>query len=76
MKKKFVPPKIASRINLKNDIFQKHKKQNRKLSTTKSRQHTHILLTTQKVVALYFKDVKSEELLSTQYQKLVKTTKL
>ena len=60
----------------KNDIFQKHKKPNQNLSTSKNRQHTHKALTIQKFVALYFKDVKTEETFSTQYQKLVKTTKL
>ena len=53
--KKFVPQKIASRINTKNDIFQKHKDQNQKLSTPMNRQQTHKALTTQKIVAVYFK---------------------
>ena len=39
-------------------------------------QHTHNAITTQKNVAVYFKDVKTEETFSTQYQKLVKTTNL
>ena len=67
---------MASRINTKNDIFQKHKDQIQKLSTTMNRQHTNNALTTQKIVAVYFKDVKTEEKFSTQYQKLVKTTNL
>ena len=50
----------------KNDIFQKHKKQNQKLSTTMNRQHTHKALTTQIKVAVYFKDVKTEETFSSQ----------
>ena len=53
--KKFVPQKIASRINTKNDIFQKHKDQNRKLSTPMKFQQTHNALTPQKNVAVYFK---------------------
>ena len=73
--KKFVPQKIASRANTK-DIFQKHKDQNRKLSTTMNCQQTHNALTTQKNVAVYFKDVKIEETFSSQDQKLVETTNL
>ena len=41
-----------------------------------NRQHTHKALTTQKVVAVYFKDVKIEETFSSQDQKLVETTNL
>ena len=40
------------------------------------RQHTHNALTTQKSVAVYFKDVKTEETFSSQDQKLVETTNL
>ena len=72
----FVPQKIAPRINTKNDIFQKHKNQIQKLSITMSRQHTQNALTTQKIVAAYFKDVKIEETFSSQDQKLVKTNNL
>ena len=39
-------------------------------------QHTHNVLTTQTNVAVYFKDVKTEETFSSQDQKLVKTTNL
>ena len=39
-------------------------------------QHTHNALTTQKSVAVYFKDVKTEETFSSQDQKLVETTNL
>ena len=39
-------------------------------------QQTHKALTTQKIVAVYFKDVKTEETFSSQDQKLVKTTNL
>ena len=39
-------------------------------------QHTQNALTTQKSVAVYFKDVKTEETFSSQDQKLVKTTNL
>ena len=74
--KKFVPQKIATRINTKNDIFQKHKDQNQNLSTTMDHQHTQNALTTQKIVDVYFKDVKTEETFSSQDQKLVETTNL
>ena len=68
---------MASRMNTKNDIFRKNKDQIQKLSsTTMNRQHTHNALTTQKIVAVDFKDVETEETNSTQYQKLMKTTKL
>ena len=39
-------------------------------------QKTHNALTTQKNVALFFKDVKTEETFSSQDQKLVETTNL
>ena len=39
-------------------------------------QHTQNALTTQKRVAVYFKDVKTEETFSSQDQKLVETTNL
>ena len=39
-------------------------------------QHIHNALTTRKSVAVYFKDVKTEETLSSQDQKLVVTTNL
>ena len=74
--KKFIPQKIASRINTKNDIFQKHKDQNHKLSVLMKSQQTHNALTTQKTVAVYFKDVKTEVTFSSQDQKLVETTNL
>ena len=60
----------------KNDIFQKHKHQNQKLETTMNRQHTHNASTTQKIVAGYTKDVKTEETFSSQYQILVETNNL
>ena len=41
-----------------------------------NRQHTRNELTTQKIIAVYFKDVKTEETFSSQYQKLVETTNL
>ena len=72
--KKTVPQKIASRTNTKKDIFQKHKDQNQKLSFPMNFQQTHNALTTQKMVAVYFKDVKTEETFSSQDQKLVETT--
>ena len=39
-------------------------------------QQTHNALTTKKTVAVYFKDVKTEETFSSQDQKLVETTNL
>ena len=41
-----------------------------------NRQHTYNALTTQKSLAVYFKDVKTEETFSSQDQKLVETTNL
>ena len=73
--KKCVPQKIASRTNTK-DIYQEHKDQNRKLSTSMNCQQTHNALTTQNNVAVYFKDVKTEDIFSSQDQKLVETTNL
>ena len=63
-------------MNTKKDIFQKHKDQNQKLSTPMNCQQTHNSLTTQKSIALYLKDVKTEETFSSQDQKLVVTTNL
>ena len=39
-------------------------------------QHTHNALITQNIVAVYFKDVKTEETFSNRDQKLVETTNL
>ena len=63
-------------MNTKKDIFQKHKGQNQKLSTPMNLQHYHNALTNQKIVAVYFNDVKTEDTISSQDQKLVKTTNL
>ena len=63
-------------MNPKNDIFQKHKDQNQKLITPGNCQHNHNALTTQKSVAVFFKDVKNEETFSSQDQKLVVATSL
>ena len=41
-----------------------------------NRQYTQNALTTQKIVAVYFKDVKTEETFSSQDQTLVETTNL
>ena len=73
MKKK-LPQTIASRIDTKNDIFQKHKDQNQKLSTLLNHRHTQNAMRTRKSVAVYFKDVKTEETYSSQDQKLMETT--
>ena len=74
--KKIGPQKIASRLNTKKDIFQKHKHQNQNSRTPMSNQHTHNALTNQKWSAAIFKDVKTEEAFSNQGQKLVETTNL
>ena len=75
--KKFVPQKMASRMNTKNGIFQKHKEQNQKLSTPMNCQQTNPqLINNPKSVAVYFEDVKTEEIFSSQDQKLVVTTNL
>ena len=50
--------------------------QNQKLSTVMNCHQTHNALTTQKSVAVFFKDVKTEETFSSQDQKLVVTTNL
>ena len=63
-------------MNPKNDIFQKHKDQNQKLFTPMNFQHNHNALTSQKSVAVNFKDVKTEETFRSQDQKLVVTTNL
>ena len=47
--KKFVPQKIASRINTKNDIFHKQKHHNQKRSTPMNLQHSHKASTNQKM---------------------------
>ena len=60
----------------KKHIFQKHKDQIQKLSTPKNCQQTYSALTNQKNVAVCFKDVNTEETLSSQDQKLVETTNL
>ena len=73
--KNFVPQKMASRTNTK-DIFQKHKDQNRKLNTPMNCRQSHNALTTQKNVAVCFKDAKTEETFSSQERKLVETTNL
>ena len=74
--KKCVPQKIASRINTKNETFQKLEDQNQKLRNPMNPQHIHNAITTQKSVAVYFKYVKIEETFSKQDQKLMETTSL
>ena len=68
----------------KNHIKAKHKKKHiSETQRTKSnyctpmnRQDTHNALTTQKIVAVFFKDVKTGETISSQDKKLVETTNL
>ena len=74
--KKFVPQKIASRMNTKKDIFQKLKDPNPKPRSPMNSQQTQNTLTNQKSSAAYFKDVKTEEAFSNQNQKPVETTNL
>ena len=74
--KKFVPQKIASRMNTKKDIFQKLKDQNPKPRSPMNSQQTQNTLSNQKSSAAYFKDVKTEEAFSNQNQKPVETTNL
>ena len=61
-------------MNKKEDKFQKQKIENQKLSTPMNLQQNRNALRTQKNVALYFKDVKTEETFSSQDQTLVETT--
>ena len=72
--KKFVAQKNASRLNIKKDTFQKHKNQNPKHRSPINSQQTHNALIIQKHVAVYFKDVETEETFSSQDQKPVETT--
>ena len=66
---------MASRMNTKKTYF-RNTKTKTKHRTPVNIQHTHNALTTQKSVAVYFKDVKTEETFSSQDQKLVETTNL
>ena len=75
--KKICTTKNHIKAEHKKDTFQKYKEQNQKNCTHMNIQHTHNSLTTQKIVAVYFKDVKlNEETFSSQDQKLVETTNL
>ena len=74
--KKICATKDRIKKKHKRDIFQKHKDQNQKLSTPMNCQQFHNALITQKIVAVFFKDVKTEETFSSQDQKLVETTNL
>ena len=62
-------------MNTKKHISETRKSKS-KPRTPMNLQHTHNALTTQKSVAVYFKDVKTEEKFSSQDQKLVETTNL
>ena len=75
-KEKFCTTKDRIKNKHKKDIFQKQKDQNQKLSTTMNCQKTQNAITTQKTVAVYFKDVETEETFSSQDHKLVETTNL
>ena len=63
-------------MNIKKDIFQKHKYQNPKPRSPMNIQHTQNAITNQKSSAADFQDVKTEEAFSNQDQKLVETTNL
>ena len=63
-------------MNTKKYIFQKPEDQNLKLQTPTNRHHIHNALTTEKNVAVNFKDVKTEERFSSQDQNLAKITNL
>ena len=63
-------------MNTKKKTFQKHKYQNPKTRSPMNSQYTHNALTNQKSSAAYFKDVKTEEAISNQDQKLVETRNL
>ena len=63
-------------MNTKKDRFQKHNYQAQKRRIPMSTQPTHYTLTNQKSSAVYFKDIKTEETLISQDQKLVETTNL
>ena len=62
-------------MNTKKNISETRKPKS-KPRTPLSLQHTHNALTTQKSVAVHFKDVKTEETFSSQDMKLVETTNL
>ena len=63
-------------MNTEKDTFQKHYHENPKLSTPTNCQHGANALTSRKSVAVYFKNVKTEETFSSQDQKQVETTNL
>ena len=73
--KKNVPQKDCIKDKHKEWHFSEDQNQ-KQLSTPLNLKHTHNALTTQKSVAVYFKDVKTEETFSSQNQKLVETTNL
>ena len=60
----------------KKTYFRNIKCKNQKLSTPMNFQHYHNALTTQKCIAVCFKDVKTEDTLSSQDQTLVETSNL
>ena len=74
--KKFGPTKDRTKDINKNDLFQKYEDQIQNFSTTMNHQQTQSALTTPKIIAACFKDVKIEETFSSQDQKLVETTNL
>ena len=63
-------------MNTKKRHISETRKPKSKPRTQMNLQHTHNALTTQNSVAVYFKDVKTEETFSSQDQKLVETTNL
>ena len=63
-------------MNTKKRHISETRKPKSKSRAPMSLQHTHNALKTLKSVAVYFKDVKTEETFSSQDQKLVETTNL
>ena len=49
-------------------MFQKYTEQKQKICTPMKRQHTHNALIIQKIVAVYFKGVKTEKTFSSQWK--------
>ena len=73
---KFVPQKIASRMNTKKDILQKHKVQNQKISTPMNVKHYHNKLKNQKKRRCVLQRCQNWRNIHSQEQKLVETTNL
>ena len=75
-KKKFYHKKSHQGWTQKKRHTSENKVQNQKLSTLMNRHHIHNAFTTLKSVAVFFRDVITEETTSSQDQKLLETTNL